>query len=339
MHDVEQLQADSSAISILATGGTIAGRPLREGSVAEYVSGDVPVEEILASVPGLDSLAAIRYRQVANIDSGDMTEEVWLALARAVADEAARPEVRGVVVLHGTDTMEETAVFLDLVFAGTKPVVMTGAMRPAGSVSADGPGNILAAARIALSPESAGRGVLVTMNDLVHHARFATKGDTMSVNAFRSVGAGPEGRVIDGEVVYFRPAHSRETCPRFDVSKLGELPRVEIVYGHAGQERLMAEAAVASGAWGVVHAGMGIGNMHSSVRPVLVEAAASGIVVVCASRVGEGPVPVTEKNRRDGFVSAGMLNPHKARVVLQLALTTMNRARDIQKVFDLYARG
>lgn len=322
-------------VVILATGGTIAGRSFKHGSVADYRSGEISGEDLLASVPGLAEKATIRCRQIANIGSEDMTSEVWLTLARAVREELARDDVAGVVVLHGTDTMEETGVFLDIAAGVTgKPVVLTGAMRPADAVAADGPANILAAVAVAADPRAAGRGVLLVMNDIVHRARFAAKADTLALDAFRS-GGGEEGRLVDGRAHFYRPA-----CGGFgqviSLDGVSELPRVEIVYGHAGQGREMVDAALAGGAWGVVHAGVGMGNIHRAARKALAEAAAGGAVVVCASRVGGGIVPMTDAMRRDGFVSAGDLNAQKARVVLQLALTRSSTAREVQAMFEAY---
>ncbi|MDR1744264.1 MAG: asparaginase [Planctomycetota bacterium] len=331
-------------VSILATGGTVAGKAARPGSVTEYRPGEISPEALLDSVPGLDAVARLRCRRVADIGSEDMTDNVWLALARGIAAEIAREDVAGVVILHGTDTMEETAVFLDLTMdARGKAVVMTGAMRPADALSADGPANILAAVAVAADPSARGRGVLVVMNDCVHRARFVVKTDTLALDAFQSTGLGSEGRVVDGKAWFFRPVDAAEASGAagagrlIDVTGATELPRVEIIYGHAGQGRELVDAAVATGAWGVVHAGVGMGNVHRTARAALAEAAGGGMAVVCASRVGGGIVPLTDAMRRDGFVSARDLNPQKARAALRLALTRVSAAREIQAFFDRYA--
>lgn len=333
-------------VVVLAAGGTIAGRSSRAGSAVEYQAGEIAGDALLASVPGLDRIARIRCRQIASIGSEDMTDDVWLALAREAVLESAREDVSGVVVLHGTDTLEETAVFLDLTVRSpgnspaplSKPLVLTGAMRPVDAVSADGAANILAAVSVAANPASAGRGVLVVMNDVVHRARFVTKRDTTALDAFESPCGGPEGRVTGGRIHYFRTASagafSSDAC--FDVRNMRELPRVYIIYGHAGQSRELADAAVAAGAWGIVHAGAGMGNIHKTVRAALAEAVRGGTIVVCASRAGNGIVPFTEAMRRDGFVSALDLNAQKARVVLQLALTRCSTPGGVRDVFSAY---
>lgn len=324
-------------ISVLATGGTIAGKASVAGSLAEYKSGVILAEGLLDALPELKDIAAIRCRQIANIGSEDMTPEVWLDLAHALAEDAADPEITGTVILHGTDTMEETSFFLDLLHAGDKPVVMTGAMRPADAPSADGPMNILNAVRIARHGDAPGRGVLVAMNDRIHRAANVVKTDTMNLDAFSSRGGGCEGRMVDGRPVFYRPAAGDGRTPMFDLSAVVEIPRVEIIYGHAGQRRELVDAALATGAWGIVHAGVGMGNTHKDVRPALAEAAAGGVAVVCSSRVTAGPSPLTESHRRDRFIAAGELNPQKSRVLLQLALTTTTDTAKIQKCFDRFA--
>lgn len=329
-----------SRVTVLATGGTIAGQASLPGSVANYQPGVLQAEDLLKAVPGLADSAAINCRQVANLGSEDMDPSVWLALAAAVREEMANPEVTGIVVLHGTDTMEETACFLDLCVLGNeetiKPVVMTGAMRPADAVSADGPANILGAVRTAISPNAAGRGVLVVFNGKIHAARRVYKADSLNLDAFASTVGGCEGLLLDGTPFFLQSAGRPPVQASFDIAECEDLPRVEIIYGHAGQRRELVDAALATGAWGVVHAGVGMGNIHAAVRPVLAEAAAGGTVVVCASRVPEGASVRTERNRKDRFVSAGPLNPQKARVLLQLALTETDDFTVIQSMFDSY---
>lgn len=292
-------------VSVLATGGTVAGKAAERTSVVNYQPGVETAESLLASVDGLSAVADIRCRQVANIGSKSMSEAVWLKLAAAAAEELADPAVTGVVVLHGTDTQEETACFLDLAALPgirEKSVVLTGAMRPASALSADGPRNMLNAARVAVCPGSAGRGVLLAFNDLVHLARRVYKSDSMYVNAFSSAGGGAEGCIVDDGVCYYRPASAVPAQAHFSLADVDELPRVEIVYGHAGQSRVIVDAALASGARGVVHAGTGMGNVHEDVRPTLTDAAATGIAVVCSSRIDGGRSPMTTLKQKNRFI-------------------------------------
>lgn len=325
------------AVHILATGGTIAGRSRHGDSTTQYQAGVVAVSELVASAPRLAGLARISGEQIANIGSEHMTEEVWLKLAAAVARARADSDVAGVVVLHGTDTMEETAFFLDLAAGGDKPVVLTGAMRPADAVSADGPMNIHNAVGLAATPGAAGRGVLVCMNDRIFAARDAVKADTLNVDAFAAPATGPIGRMVDGKAVFYCGAGGVvPSKPAFSTESLLKLPRVEIVYGHAGQGRLMIDAAVATGAEGIVHAGVGMGHVHRAARAGLVDAARKGVAVVLSTRVAAGPVPEGDELLADGFIAAGSLNPQKARVLLQLALT---RTRDTAEIRTLFAAG
>lgn len=333
------LTAQMPLITVLATGGTIAGQATLAGSVANYQPGVLQADTLLAAIPGLADLATIRCRQIVNLGSEDMEPAVWLSLAAALREEMTDPAVAGIVVLHGTDTMEETACFLDLCATGrqpAKPVVMTGAMRPADAVSADGPANILGAVRTALCPAAAGRGALVVFNDAIHSARRVYKADSLNLNAFNSAAGGREGMLIDGVPHFHAPARPSPVQQSFDLAGVEELPRIEIIYGHAGQRRDLVDAALSAGAWGIVHAGVGMGNIHAAVRPALVEAAAGGTAVVCASRLAEGMGVHTERNRRDRFISAGALNPQKARVLLQLALTQTDDIGKIQAIFDAY---
>lgn len=337
MKPTDPLPSVKPLLAILATGGTIAAAPLQGSSITDYSSGKLSPADLLAAVPDVARHAVTRIEQISGIGSEDMTEEIWLRLLTAVKQELADFEVAGAVILHGTDTMEETGYFLNLTIDSDKPVVLTGAMRPAHASSADGPMNIFNAVRLAADPAAGGRGVLIAMNDSIHAARDVAKTDTLALDAFRSPDTGPLGRMVDGQPQFLRQTIRRHTTgSRFSSAVPEELPRVEIVYGHAGQRRDLVDAAVAAGARGIVHAGVGMGNIHRDVWPALTEAAAKGVAVACASRVGCGPVPEREAMRRGGLLSASDLNPQKARVLLQLALTRTRDTREIQEIFDTH---
>ena len=324
-------------IVILATGGTIAGAPADGNPLVEYRPGALAGDALLSAVPGLDALATIQYEQISSIGSEDMTDEVWLRLLAAADEKLADPAVSGVVVLHGTDTMEETAYFLNLTLNSPKPVVFTGAMRPPHAPDPDGPANIINAVRLAASPKAAGQGTLVAMYGRFHAARDVAKSDTLSIDAFQSPNTGPLGEMTDEGPRFLRAVSKAHTVTsRFNRIRPEALPRVEIVYGHAGQRRTMADAAFEAGAEGIVHAGVGMGNIHREALPALARAAAAGVAVACSSRVGAGPVPPRDLLRRNGLVAASNLNPQKTRVLLQLALTFTNDAREIQTLFDTH---
>lgn len=330
-------------IAVLATGGTIAGRAAAPGSVTDYAAGEIAADALLAAVPRLADTAAITCEQIANIGSQHMSTAVWRDLAAAIL--RLRDAVDGIVILHGTDTMEETALLLDCLFAGATdtPVVLTGAMLPADAPSADGPANILGAVRVAACGEAAGRGVLVFFANALHEAGKVYKADSLAVDAFRSAGGGKAGTMVDG-VVLFHNAYGEWEWPdcgvdaeTFVASGNGELPEVGIVYGHAGMTEKTAAAFLDAADWrGIVYAAPGMGNVHNAVRPALLEIMERGIPVVCASRVDGALAVGTAKDRGEGFLCANRLNPQKARVLLQLALQGGVPADHLQELFDCY---
>jgi L-asparaginase len=325
-------------ITILATGGTIAGAQPKPGE-AGYKAGSFSVESLIQAVPGMDRLATVKGEQIASIGSQDMNDAVWIKLARRVNELQKDPSVDGIVVTHGTDTMEETGYFLDLVTAGDKPVVLVGSMRPATAISADGPMNLYNATAVAGDPAAKGRGVLIVLNDDVHHAREAEKTNTTSLQTFVSPNRGRAGQVLFGKPTLFSPPVKRHTTSSaFAGSVPDALPKVSIVYAHANVGKEQVEAAVAGGARGIVLAGVGDGNATAPMIEALEAAAKKGVVVVRSSRVGSGSVDrnVELDDDKLGFVAARELNPQKARVLLQQALTRTTSVAAVQKYFDEY---
>jgi len=324
-------------ITILATGGTIAGTASSALKTTEYRPGVLDVGELIKSVPGLDQVARISAEQVANIGSEDMTDAIMLQLARRAAELLARPEVDGLVITHGTDTMEETAYFLNLVIQSDKPVVFTGSMRPATALSADGPLNLFNAVLTAASPAARARGVLVALNEKIHAARNVTKTNTTGVETFQSPDFGCLGYVLDGNVSFYQTTTRRHTVTsEFTLAAIRELPRVDIIYGHAQGNRDLVDAAVGSGARGIIHAGVGDGNIFYQTRQALTEARKKGLIVVRSSRVGSGLVTRTADDQRLGFISADTLNPQKARILLMTALTRTGDVQEIERIFSEY---
>jgi L-asparaginase len=326
------------SIRILATGGTIAGAQANAQSYG-YKSGSFKVEDLISAVPKLDELAALTGEQVANIGSQDMNDAVWLKLARRVNEVLRQGDVDGVVITHGTDTMEETAFFLDLVVKSDKPVVLVGSMRPATAVSADGPGNLYNAVAVAASPGAKGRGVLVALNDEVHAARNVTKTDTTSVETFKSVNRGPVALVHTGQIAWFErmdKPHTKST--EFDVAGRSSLPRVDIIYAHANMSPDLIDAAVRNGAKGLVIAGVGDGNMTDQAIAALSRAAKEGVVVVRSTRLEGGLVLRNNEVDDDqkGFAASGEFTAPKARVLLLLGLTRTSDVKKIQRMFDAY---
>ncbi len=325
-------------IVILATGGTIAGSAESQTSVG-YQSGAVTVDALVGAVPTLKDIARITGEQISSIGSQDMSDEVWLKLAQRVNELQAQDDVNGIVITHGTDTMEETAYFLNLVVHGKKPVVMTGSMRPSTALSADGPLNIYNAVAIAGDPVSAGRGVLVAANDDIHAARDITKTNTTDVQTFLSPGYGLIGTTLYGKQTYFRMPYRKHTeDSEFFVKDVTSLPRVDVIYAHAGMSADLIDAAVKLGAKGIVVAGVGDGNMTSAALDALVRATKAGVVCVRSSRVATGSTWRNSEVNDDklGFVASGELNPAKARVLLKLALLKTTDVGEIQALFTEY---
>jgi L-asparaginase len=324
-------------VMILATGGTIAGAGA--GGVA-YTSGQFKVEDLIAAVPGLDKLAVLRGEQVANIGSQDMNDEVWLKLAKRVNQVLAKGDVDAVVITHGTDTMEETAYFLDLVVNSAKPVVLVGSMRPATATSADGPDNLRDAVVAATSPGARGRGVLVVANDQIHNARDVIKTNTTSLDTFESPLRGLAGLVEGDDVRWFSASDRRHTTKsEFSVSGRDTLPRVDIIYAHANMDDTLIRAAIDAGAKGIVIAGVGDGNMSKEALDAITAAAKKGIVVVRSTRLPTGAVMRNAEVKDDelGLVASGELNPGKSRVLTALALTTRDPdATSVQRMFRQY---
>ena len=325
-------------VVVLATGGTIAGAAGSDVQAA-YTSGQVGVEQLLAAVPQAKKLANLRGEQVANIGSQDMNDTVWVKLATRINELLAQPDVTGVVVTHGTDTIEETAYFLNLVVKSRKPVVLTAAMRPSTALSADGPLNYYNAVAVAANREAAGRGVLVVVNDWIHGASSLTKTNTTAVQTFLSPLSGLVGTVAYGVPEFYRGPVGKHTVQSdFQVSRSTLLPRVDIIMAHENMDGAMINAAVAAGAKGIVIAGVGNGNMTKSALDAATAQAKRGVVVVRSSRVATGQVgrSVEVDDDKLGFVASLAHNPQKSRVLLRLALAQTNDVRTIQRYFDEY---
>ncbi|WP_122868287.1 type II asparaginase [Campylobacter showae] len=322
-------------IYILATGGTIAG----SGSGAldtSYTSGTVTVDKLIAAVPDINKIATIKGEQISNIGSQEMNNEVWFKLANRVNELLTSGKADGVVITHGTDTMEETAYFLNLVVKSDKPIVMVGAMRNSGSLSADGPLNIFNAVNVAMNKEAVGKGVMVVMNDEIHAAREVTKTNTTAVDTFKSPNSGKIGTVFYGNVkFYMNPTRKHTVNSAFDITKIKELPRVDIIYSHSNDNPDFVNVAVKNGAKGIINAGMGNGNPFPSALEALGEAVKAGVVVVRDSRVGSGETTLNGEvdDGKYGFLASDNLNAQKARVLLMLALTQTTDKAKIQEFF------
>ncbi len=326
-------------VKILATGGTIAGKGKDPLGTQGYKPGELSVEELIAAVPGIEKVAQIRGEQICNVGSTSLTNETWLRLAKRINEIfAGEPEVAGVVVTHGTDTLEETAYFLNLVVKSDKPVVVVGSMRPATAISADGPMNLANAVRLASSADAVGKGTLVMLNDTIHAARDVSKTNTSRVDTFRNYELGALGYVHAGLVSFYHaPLRKHTVQTEFDISELDDLPRVDIVYSYVGADEVMVKAAVDAGAKGIIHAGCGAGASTPKTGEALRGAADAGVMVGFGTRTGNGRLgPAGGEALKRGIVTTDNLNPQKARVLLMLALTKTSDAGEIQRIFATY---
>ena len=325
-------------IRIIATGGTIAGVSTTSASSA-YTAGQVGIQTLLDAVPQILNLADISGEQLVNIGSQDMNDEVWLKLSKRVNELLNKEGYDGVVITHGTDTMEETAYFLNLTVKSDKPVILAGSMRPSNAISADGPANLYNAVAAAVSPNCKGMGVLCCMNNQLLDAKTVIKTHTIDCDTFEGGPSGIIGYVYNGEAHLLQSPNNRHTKNSvFDVSKLEELPKVGIVYGYANASPLPMQAFVDAKFDGIVLAGVGDGNFYKDVFEVAVEAQNQGIQIVRSSRCPTGPTCLNSEvdDEKYHFVAALDLNPQKARVLLMLALTKTRDWQEIQKFFMEY---
>lgn len=330
--------AQKPNIHILATGGTIAGTG-GSATSTNYTAGQVAISTLLKAVPEIKDIANVTGEQIVRIGSQDMNDEVWLILAKKINELLKRPDIDGIVITHGTDTMEETAYFLNLTVKSDKPVVLVGAMRPSTALSADGPLNLYNAVVVAGAKESMGKGVLVAMNGIVLGAESVLKMNTIDVQTFQAPNAGALGYIFNGKVYYnMSPLKKHTTQSIFDVTRLTSLPKVGIVYSYSNIEPDMVRPLLDNGYKGIIHAGVGNGNIHKNIFPLLIDARRKGILVVRSSRVPTGPTTLdAEVNDAEyQFIASQELNPQKSRVLLMLALTVTNDWKQIQEYFNQY---
>ena len=297
------------------------------------------IDAMIAAVPGIKDLANIKGEQISNVGSQDMSFDILLKVAKRINELAKSKDVDGIVITHGTDTMEESAFFLNLTVKTDKPVVMVGSMRPSTAVSADGPLNLYNAVGVAADPNAKGRGVLVVMNDWIHGAHSLTKTSTTAVQTFMSPLRGLVGMANYGKNDFFTsPSWKHTTQSEFDITNVTQLPRVDIVFASLDSSPDLIDCAVTNGAKGIVIAGVGNGNMNKASVDAAAKAVKKGVVVVRSSRVPTGTVGrnVEIEDDKLGFIASDELNPQKARILLSLALLTKRTPEEIQKLFYEY---
>jgi len=327
-------------IKVLATGGTIAGAQATQAD-AGYKSGTFSVDDLIKAVPQLKKIAEMTGEQVANIGSQTMNHEVWLKLAARVNEVLKSDDTDGVVITHGTDTMEETGYFLSLLVKSDKPVVLVGSMRPATAISADGPINLYNGVALAGNPEARGRGPLIVINDTIHYARETQKMHSTRMDTFQSPNRGIAGMMNTGKAFFYSANTVRHTTKsEFSLSGLtvANLPRVEVVYSYANLGGELIDALVEQGVKGIVLAGVGDGNSTDAAIAALEKAAKRGVAVVRCSRTGAGVVDRNVEINDDklGFIAGMELNAQKARILLMLALSKTSEVKKLQEYFYQY---
>lgn len=326
--------SDLPLCAFISTGGTIAMKidPVRKAPVPA-LSGD----DLLATVPGITAIARLEVNNLFNVPSDYMDPPRWIALQQAAEAALARPEIDGVIVSHGTDTLEETAWFLDLTLRSDKPVVLIGAQRNASSPDFDGPRNLLNAARVCACPQARGMGVMIAMNNQINAARDVSKTHTADVETFKSGDFGVLGVADEDRVVFARRALRRQHLPLLG----GALPRVEIIPMFGGASGDLLRAAVALGARGIVIQALGFGNVNADMYEAIRQAIAQGVAVAISTRVPNGRVLPSygfdgggATLKAAGAIFADDLSPHKARILLMLGLQSTTDAGQLQALFD-----
>ncbi len=328
-------------VGLILTGGTIDSVGTDRLDLAWYIEAGKRLNtgELLGQLPELKSIAAVQEIPFRRLPSQALIDKDWLDLVRKIHSIFEDEQADGIVITHGTNTLEETAYFLNLTLKTDKPVVIVGSMRPSSAISADGYLNVVNAVRVAADPGSRGRGCLVVMNDAIFNARDVTKNATYRVEAFQSRDLGPLGFAdADGKVMYYHQSMRPHTVQtEFDVRHFQELPRVDVVLSYVGADGSMIDAAANAGAKGIISAATGAG------RPTPAEDIAfdkaykeKGMLMCLCSRVASGRVVRSPGLTKRGFVAGDNLQPWKARLLLSLALTRTSNADEIQRMFDTY---
>jgi L-asparaginase len=327
-------------VHVIGTGGSIAGVGDDELDYTEYGEnpGRFSVHQLLERVPETREVADLHVEEFSNVGSTSLAGKEWARLARRINEVLDEGDAAGILITHGTATLEETAYFLNLTVKSDRPVVITGAMRPPTALGTDADINILDGIRLAASPDARGKGVLAMLNGEIHAARDVTKTNTYRLETFRPQDFGYLGYVdADHRVVFYRePTRKHTYQTEFRVEAPGDLPSVEIVYAYAGAGGDMVRYLAGKGVDGIVVAGVGGGRPTPGQMAALIEARERGVLVVHSSRLGTGRVVVTRLRKQHGFIAADNLNAQKARVLLMLGLTVTRDLARLQEMFDVY---
>jgi len=332
--------AEQPRVALIITGGTIDSVGKDRLDLAWYIEAGKRLNsgELLAQIPELGSIAKVEEFPFRRLPSHALVDKDWLDMIRTIHKIFDEDRADGIVITHGTNTIEETAYLLTLTLKTDRPVVLVGSMRPSSAISADGYLNVLNAVRVAADSASRGRGALLVMNDTIFAGRDVTKTSTYRVQAFQGRDLGPLGYAdADGKIIYFHRTEKRHTLEtQFDVRNLQSLPRVDVVVSYVGADGVMVDAAVAAGARGIVSAGTGAGRPTPAEDEAFDRATKKGVIICIGSRVGSGRVVRSPGLIRRGIVATDNLQPWKARVLLSLALTKSQNPDEIQRMIDMY---
>ena len=335
---VAMAQAAKPNVVVLATGGTIAGAGASAANSATYAAAKVPVDKLLAGLPELANVAKVSGEQVFQIASESFTNEHLLRLGQRISALTKQADVDGIVITHGTDTLEETAYFLNLTVHTNKPIVLVGSMRPGTALSADGALNLYSAVSVAASKDAGGKGVLITMNDEIQSGRDVHKHINIKTEAFKSQW-GPLGMVVEGKNYWFRaPVKRHTTQSEFNIDDIKALPAVDIVYGYSNMNTTGIEAYGKAGVKALIHAGTGNGSVAAQAVESLKTLRSQGVQIIRSARVPDGFVLRNAEQPDDKYdwVVAHDLRPQKARILAMVALTKTNDSKELQRIFWEY---
>lgn len=326
----KEVLVEKPKVTILATGGTIAGSSKSSVDTKGYTAGSIGINALINAVPELLTIAQVEGEQIVNVDSNEIDTKTLLILSNKANELLAKDsDQAGVVITHGTDTLEESAFFLDLTVKSDKPVVLVGAMRPATAISADGPMNLLQAVSLAADKNSQKRGVLVVLNDRISSGFYVTKTNSGAVDTFKSPEQGYLGGFINDKAVFYYAPTTPSAKPYFDVSKVKTLPKVVILYGHQNLDPALLDAVVKMGVKGIVIAATGDGSLSAILEEKVKEIIGKGIPVVRSTRTGSGFVTY-----KDVGIASGLYNPQKSRILLSLALSQNASMKQIAQYFS-----
>ncbi len=316
-------------VVIYATGGTIAGSSKSSTDTTDYSAGEIGISTLIAAVPEMQKVAQVSGVQISNTGSNNLTQDIVLKLSKEINKKLQDGKVSGVVVTHGTDTLEETAFFLDLTVDSPKPVVVVGAMRPATAISADGNMNLLEAVTLAADNEAMGRGTMIVLNDRIGSAFYTTKTNSTMLDTFKAVEQGYIGAFISGDPFFYYQDTKPVNKHMFNINDTDKLPLVKILYSYQDQDSSLLEAAIAGGAKGIVIAGTGNGSIPKIMDEAVNKAMNAGIPVIRSTRTGNGFV-----SPKNVGIGSGVFNPQKSKVLLELALNAGAGMAEIRRYFE-----